>query len=161
MWKLAELAHTPSLGRKWYPPPAPTRYKSLIICRVLFLIPTCTAFTVTMFSCVKTDLRYHIIFTGAYLGFQRGGCLRSGPIRKVGGGGGGGNSLQVRYEKWGEGRYLCLATLSLITINGYNFDQGGAQALHTRARMSLIVVFNFIYSLIVFILETEGGARAP
>ena len=26
----------------------------------------------------------------AYPGFQRGGCLRSGPIRKVGGGGGGG-----------------------------------------------------------------------
>ena len=24
----------------------------------------------------------------AYPGFQRGGCLRSGPIRKVGGGGG-------------------------------------------------------------------------
>ena len=143
---------------------------------------------------LRDNLRYHIIFTGAYPGFQRGGCLRSGPIRKVGGGqstsgpkyekwggggggGGGGaggnslqvryekwggNSLQVRYEKWGEGRYLCLATLSLITINGYNFDQGGAQALHTRARMSLIVVFfNFIYSLIVFILETEGGARAP
>ena len=155
---------------------------------------------------LRDNLRYHIIFTGAYPGFQRGGCLRSGPIRKVGGGGGGGgqftsgpktkrggggqfasgpirkvggggggggnslqvryekwggNSLQVRYEKWGEGRYLCLATLSLITINGYNFDQGGAQALHTRARMSLIVVFNFIYSLIVFILETEGSARAP
>ena len=35
---------------------------------------------------------------------------------------------------------------------------GGAQALHKRARMNLIVVFN---SLIVFILETEGGARAP
>ena len=39
----------------------------------------------------------------AYPGFQRRGCLRSGPIRKVGGGGGGGgggNSLQVRYKKW-------------------------------------------------------------
>ena len=35
---------------------------------------------------------------------------------------------------------------------------GGAQALHTRARMN---VFNCIHSLIVFILETEGGARAP
>ena len=50
----------------------------------------------------------------AYPGFQRGGCLRSGPIRKVGGGGGavhfrsdirkvggggGGNSLRIRYEK--------------------------------------------------------------
>ena len=47
----------------------------------------------------------------AYPGFQRGGCLRSGHLRKVWGGnllqvryekwGGGGNSLQVRYEKWG------------------------------------------------------------
>ena len=75
---------------------------------------------------LRDNLRYHIIFTGAYPGFQRGGCLRSGPIRKVGGGGGGGgavhfrseirkvggggggggaggNSLQVRYEKWGGG----------------------------------------------------------
>ena len=32
----------------------------------------------------------------AYPGFQRGGCLRSGPIRKVGGGG---SPLQVRYTK--------------------------------------------------------------
>ena len=49
----------------------------------------------------------------AYPGFQRGGHLRSGPIRKVGGGGAsplqvrytksgeGGNSLRVQYEKWG------------------------------------------------------------
>ena len=34
----------------------------------------------------------------AYPGFQRGGCLRSGPIQKVGGGG----ALQVRYTKSGE-----------------------------------------------------------
>ena len=39
----------------------------------------------------------------AYPGFQRGGCLRSGPIRKVGGGGGGGSPLQVRYTKSGGG----------------------------------------------------------
>ena len=32
----------------------------------------------------------------AYPGFQRGVCLRSGPIQKVGGGGGGG--LQVQYR---------------------------------------------------------------
>ena len=36
----------------------------------------------------------------AYPGFQRVGCLRSGPIQKVGGGGGG---LQVRYTKSGGG----------------------------------------------------------
>ena len=33
----------------------------------------------------------------AYPGFQRGGCLRSGPIQKVGG------ALQVRYTKSGGG----------------------------------------------------------
>ena len=47
----------------------------------------------------------------AYPGFQRGGCLRSGPIRKVGGGGasgpirkvggGGGGASGPIYEKWG------------------------------------------------------------
>ena len=42
----------------------------------------------------------------AYPGFQRGGCLRSGPIRKVGGGGGGGGggASGPIYEKWGWGR---------------------------------------------------------
>ena len=107
----------------------------------------------------------------AYPGFQRGGCLRSGPIRKVGGGGGGGggggNSLQVRYEKWGGGGggggadtfvWHKENTLSL-NING--LTKGGPQALHTRARKNLMFVFNCIHSLIVFILETEGGARAP
>ena len=88
--------------------------------------------------------------------------IRFGSDTKSVCGGGGGNSLQVRYEKWGGGGGVVWHkenTLSLI-INGYNFDQGGAQALHTRARMNLIVVFNFIHSLIVFILDTEGGARA-
>ena len=39
----------------------------------------------------------------AYPGFQRGGCLRSGPIRKVEGGGGGQSTSGPIYEKWGEG----------------------------------------------------------
>ena len=49
----------------------------------------------------------------AYPGFQREGCLRSGPIQKWGGGssgpiyekwgGGGGGALQVRYTKSEEG----------------------------------------------------------
>ena len=44
----------------------------------------------------------------AYPGFQREGCLRSGPIQKVGGGPiyekwGGGGALQVRYTKSGGG----------------------------------------------------------
>ena len=42
----------------------------------------------------------------AYPGFQREGCLRSGPIQKVGGGGGGGGGGGASgpiYEKWGGG----------------------------------------------------------
>ena len=35
---------------------------------------------------------------GAYPGFQRGGCLRLGPIRKVGGGGGGGGAIRFRSD---------------------------------------------------------------
>ena len=38
----------------------------------------------------------------AYPGFQRGGCLRSGPIRKVGGGGGQSTSGPI-YESGGKG----------------------------------------------------------
>ena len=78
-------------------------------------------------------------------------------IRKVGGGGGGAIRFRSDTFVWHTEN-----TLSLI-INGYNFDQGGggAQALHTRARMNLSVVINCIHSLIVFICETEGGARAP
>ena len=37
----------------------------------------------------------------AYPGFQREGCLRSGPIQKVWGGGGGGGASGPIYEKWG------------------------------------------------------------
>ena len=69
----------------------------------------------------------------AYPGFQRGGCLRSGPIRKVGGGGGQSTSGQI-YEKWGGwggGADTFVwhkeNNLSLI-INGYNFDQGGCSS---------------------------------
>ena len=82
-------------------------------------------------------------------------------IRKVGGGGGGG-AIRFRYDtksggggggefasgpirKVERGRADTFVwhkenTLSLI-INGY---KEGAQALHTRARMNLNVVFNFI-----------------
>ena len=105
-------------------------------------------------------------------------------IRKVGGGGGG--SIRFRSDTF---VWHTENTLALI-INGYNFDRRGVLKhpehppwirhwiinytymymylstyylgiLHTRARMNLIVVFNCIHSLIVFILETEGGARAP
>ena len=88
-----------------------------------------------------------------------GGSIRFGSDTKSGGEGGGGNSLQVRYEKWG-GVWHKENTLSLI-INGYNFDQGGAQELHTRARMNLIVVFNFIHSLIVSFLRRRGVPEPP
>ena len=90
-----------------------------------------------------------------------GGGVNSLRVRyeKWRGGGGGGNSLQVRYEKWG-GVWHKENTLSLI-INGYNFDQGGAQELHTCARMNLIVVFNFIHSLIVSFLRRRGVPEPP
>ena len=39
----------------------------------------------------------------AYPGFQRGGCLSSGPIRKAGWGGGGCCRFLARYEKRGRG----------------------------------------------------------
>ena len=54
------------------------------------------------------------------------------------------NLVSSRKQPWGGG--------------GGGGGGGGAQSLHTRARMN---VFNCIHSLIVFILETEGGARAP
>ena len=57
----------------------------------------------------------------AYPGFQRGGCLRSGPIRKVGGGGGADTFVWHKEN-----------TLSLIT-NGYNFDQGCSSTSRVRA----------------------------
>ena len=111
-----------------------------------------------------------------------GGQFGSGPIRKVerGGGGGGAICFSSYTKKCGGGGGGAIRFRSntksggadtfvwhkentlLLIINGYNFDQGGAQALHTRARINVIVFFlNFIHSLIVFILETEGGARAP
>ena len=106
-----------------------------------------------------------------------GGQFASGPIRKVcvcvGGGGGsirfgsdtksggGGGAIRFRSDtKIGGGVWLKENTLSLI-INGYNFDQGGAQELHTRARMNLIVVFNFIHSLIVSFLRRRGVPEPP
>ena len=57
----------------------------------------------------------------AYPGFQRGGCLRSGPIRKVGGGGG--SPLQVRYTKsvWGA-----------IRLRSDTKSGGGASPLQVR-----------------------------
>ena len=83
----------------------------------------------------------------AYPGFQRGGCLRSGPIRKVGEGGGGGGEcpLQVRYTKSGGGggggiplqvRYLC--TFVWHTENIYMYlPTCYLGILHTRARMNV------------------------
>ena len=70
----------------------------------------------------------------AYTGFQRGGCLRSGPIRKVGGvgggavhfrsdirkggGGGGGDSpLQADIQKVGGGQ----STSGLIPLFGTRY----------------------------------------
>ena len=62
----------------------------------------------------KRDLKKTEYTPVAYPGYQRRGCLRSGPIRKVGGGGNstsgpiyekreGDSPLQVRYTKSGGG----------------------------------------------------------
>ena len=47
----------------------------------------------------------------AYPGFQRGGCLRSGPIQKVGGG-----ALQVLYTKSGGGGHSASGPIPLGTL---------------------------------------------
>ena len=86
----------------------------------------------------------------AYPGFQRGGCLRSGPSVGGGGGGqstsgplcekwGGGNPLQVRYEKW-EGGLVRFRSDTFIwhTENIYMYlPTCYLGILHTRARMNL------------------------
>ena len=43
-------------------------------------------------------LSFETLGTVAYPGFQREGCLRSGPIQKVGGGGGGGGGGRFRSD---------------------------------------------------------------
>ena len=80
----------------------------------------------------------------AYPGFQRGGCLRSGPIQKVGGGGGGGRfRSDIRkggggrasgpiYEKWGGGggRFR----LDIRKVGGGGGGGGGAlQVRYTKS----------------------------
>ena len=55
----------------------------------------------------------------AYPGFQRGGCLRSGPIRKAGGGGGGGGGAVGFWSDTigeGGGGYV-------LSVSGENFWQ--------------------------------------
>ena len=45
----------------------------------------------------------------AYPGFQRGGCLSSGPIRKAGGGGGGGGCCRFLAQYEERGRWLSVS----------------------------------------------------
>ena len=99
-----------------------------------------------IFSKVAKFVYLMLRFPVAYPGFQRGGCLRSGPIRKGGGGGGGGGGGSIRFRSdtksvCGGGQFASGPTrkvgkentLSLI-INGYNFDQGGCSSTsHARA----------------------------
>ena len=58
--------------------------------------------------------------------FSEGGCLMSGPIRKVGGGGGGGGGspLQVRYTKSGGGGQF--ASGPILKVGGGGGGGGGA-----------------------------------
>ena len=60
--------------------------------------------TNTLNGCFPHINRYwHKQSPVAYPGFQREGCLRSGPIQKVCVGGGGGGASGPIYEKWGGG----------------------------------------------------------
>ena len=60
----------------------------------------------------------------AYPGFQRGGCLRSGPIRKVGGGGGEQSTSGSIYEKCGGGGQF--ASGPIRKVGGGGGGGGGA-----------------------------------
>ena len=106
----------------------------------------------------------------AYPGFQREGCLRSGPIRKVGGGGasgpiyekweggrrfrsdirkvggGGGEALLVRYTKsgggGGGGHSAASGPIPLDTQKISTCTYLGI--LHTRARMNMPAKVNLL-----------------
>ena len=85
----------------------------------------------------------------AYPGFQRGGCLRSGPILKAGGGGGGGGGV--------------LSVSGPIRKNGGGGGAGAIQNVLEGGAEELARKFLATTPILVFILETvtEGGARAP
>ena len=116
----------------------------------------------------------------AYPGFQRGECLRLGPIRKVGEGGGvqslttgggGGGTVRLRRGGGGGGSRLRRGRGEGGEQSAYDGGEGGGGSPLTtgggggggagQGPLCPLVVFNFIHSLFLFILETEGGARAP
>ena len=105
----------------------------------------------------------------AYPGFQRGGCLRSGPIRKAGGGGGGG---AVPIEKRGGGG----ASPGQVAVGFWPTKKqggggGGGGCLDAARFSSFIVAFrefdvsrliiNSIIQSIMLAPMAEGGAQAP
>ena len=87
----------------------------------------------------------------AYPGFQRGGCLRSGPIRKVeggggggvrsdtkSGGGGGGGRFRSDIRKVGGGPFRFRSDTFGHTKNIYMYlPTCYLGILHTRARMNV------------------------
>ena len=100
----------------------------------------------------------------AYPGFQRGGCLRSGPIRKVGGGGGGAVHFRSDIRKVGGGgggpvRFRS-DTFVWHTENIYMYlPTYYLGILHTRARMNMPAKVN----LLQFFCHpyVRGGVRPP
>ena len=96
----------------------------------------------------------------AYPGFQRGGCLSSGPIRKAGGGGGGCCRFLAQYEKRGGGGVLSVS--GPVRKGGGGGGGGGAIGLAQYKRVSRMCWLARAKILATTpILETEGGARAP
>ena len=119
----------------------------------------------------------------AYPGYQRRGCLRSGPIRKVGGGSTSGpiyekregdSPLQVRYTKsvcvWGGGGggggqfadtfvWHTENTLSLI-INGYNFDRGGCSSTRSEYATGLNKLYIHVHVPTYVLPRYTSHARA-
>ena len=96
----------------------------------------------------------------AYPGFQRGGCLRSGPIRKVGGC----SSLQVRYEKWGGGGGGVQFTSDPIRKVGGEGGGPGAVRFRSDTKSGGLGLAHSKYVIVNKLTVTilaEGGAQAP
>ena len=112
----------------------------------------------------------------AYPGYQRRGCLRSGPVRKVGGGlhfrsdirkEGGGQSISGPiYKKCGGGGQFADTfvwhtenTLSLI-INGYNFDRGGCSSTRSEYTTGLNKLYIHVHVPTYVLPRYTSHARA-
>ena len=81
--------------------------KHFLIWLTYFMIHICNIHELQICKNIMSQGRTQDLELGgapvAYPGFQRGGCLRSGPIRKVGGGGGGAIRFRSDTKRGGRG----------------------------------------------------------